>query len=451
VLTHERFQRAPTEDPFFRELMAVRDITHAVLNADRPEDVFQFVLDRVAPLIGASFASIYLVDGLSELMRLAAAHNWPERYRPWLSDVRVRVGFGPSGEAAAERRIIEVPDISADRTLDDWSEVAQELGFRSLVALPMQTAQGVLGAATFYFADAGAPSNERRSLMRIVADQIAAAAEKARLTEALRRANAALADANVELERQFTAVRDARRAREEFLANVSHELRTPLTAVLGHIGLLQEEVSGPLTENQRHDVAVVKGASKRLLALIDDLVELSVLVRVGTPGEASQGRALRIEEFDPAGALQAALAGAGEPPEGVRLRLGAFPELRPLMRSDQRRVTRLLLTILRHAFRFSKEGEVAVELSIMVDRVIYRIQDSGHGVPAGSLEEEADPSHFLDGTVPLRYGDSGLGVTLAHQLTRLLGGEIEVVSAPGAGTTFTVELPLEYDPPRGRD
>jgi hypothetical protein len=144
ILTHQRFKpQGETPDSSIRELMAVREIAHAFLHADRPEEVFQFALERVGPLVGASFASIYLVDGASELMRLVASYNWPERYRPWLGQMRVRLGFGPSGESAAERRVIEVPDVAADADLEDWREVAQELGFRSLVArrlIPQQDA-----------------------------------------------------------------------------------------------------------------------------------------------------------------------------------------------------------------------------------------------------------------------------------------------------------------------
>ena len=129
ILTHERFARTQPNESSYRELMAVREIVHAFLNADRPEEVFQFALDRVSPLIGASFASVYVIDGVSELMRLAAAFNWPSRYKPRLGEVRLRLGFGPSGEAAAERRVIEIPDVNTDRDLEDWAEVAKELGF----------------------------------------------------------------------------------------------------------------------------------------------------------------------------------------------------------------------------------------------------------------------------------------------------------------------------------
>ena len=77
----------------------MREIVHAFLTADRPEEVFQYALERVSPLVGASFASIYLVDENDDAMRLVAACNWPERFRPFLGHMRVRLGLGPSGEA----------------------------------------------------------------------------------------------------------------------------------------------------------------------------------------------------------------------------------------------------------------------------------------------------------------------------------------------------------------
>src|SRR5215471_16601009 len=91
-------------DGAVKELMAVREIMHAFLTADRPEEVFRFALERVSPLVGASFASIYLIEAGDDVMRLAAAHNWPERFQPFLGHMKVRVGLGPSGEAVSERR-----------------------------------------------------------------------------------------------------------------------------------------------------------------------------------------------------------------------------------------------------------------------------------------------------------------------------------------------------------
>src|SRR5689334_16090271 len=310
----ERFRPPPAApDQAMRELMAVREVIHAFLTADRPEEVYQFALERVSPLVGATFASVYLVDGASELMPLVAAYNWPERLRPFLGEMKVRLGFGPSGEAAAERRVIEVPDVMADPSLEDWAEVAHELGYRAIVALPLQTGDGVLGAVAFYFEEAGAISSETRSLLRMVADQMAATAQKARLIEDLRRANAALIDSNAELERQYVALLEARRVKDEFLANISHELRTPLTAVMGYLALMDEGLAGPVTDEQRRTLSQVKTASQHLLDLIGDLLELTTLKRGGLEIKAAA--------FDIRDPLHDALASTRGRSESVGLRV----------------------------------------------------------------------------------------------------------------------------------
>lgn len=421
-----------------RELMAVREIVHAFLNADRPEEVFQFALDRVSPLVGASFASVYLVDGVSELMHLAAACNWPARFRPWLGEMRVRLGFGPSGEAAAERRIIEVPDVFADADLEDWAEVATELGFRSLVALPLQTSARVLGAVTFYFGDAGRRSAESRGLMRLVADQMSATAEKASLIDQLRRTNAALTEANAQLEEQYAAVEEARRAKDEFLSNISHELRTPLTSVLGYISILQEELSGPLTEGQRHDLLHVKRSSERLLELIEDLLELTTLTR----GDVS----LFVEEFDPTLLLQEVIASTPGRPSDVELRVTEPPPFLPRVRSDRKKIARILVSLLRNAYKFTPRGHVEVGVDLSGDRIQFRVADTGIGIPREAQAIVFEAFRQVDGSVTRRYGGSGLGLALARRLSRLLGGDVELESAPGAGATFTVSLPLEFEP-----
>jgi signal transduction histidine kinase len=422
-----------------RELLAVREVIHAFLTADRPEEVYQFALDRVSPLVGATFASVYLVDGASELMRLGAAYNWPQQFRPWLSEARMRLGFGPSGEAASERRTIEVADVFADNDLEDWQEVASELGFRALIALPLQTGSKVLGAVTFYYADAESFSSEKRGLLRIVADQMAATAEKALLIDQLRRSNAALVEANAELERQYVAVLQARRLKDEFLANISHELRTPLTAVLGYISILQEGISGPLTDGQRHDLTHVKRASERLLDLIESLLELTTLKR----GELD----VFIEDVDPRGPLREAVASAPAPMPGVTMRIEEPTTMLPTIRSDRKKIFRILVSLLGNAAKFTERGEIVASVALANDRVVYRVQDTGIGIAADAQQYVFDEFRQADGSPTRRYGGSGLGLSLAQRLAHLLGGTIEMASTLGEGSTFTVELPLEYEPP----
>lgn len=196
-----RIWKTPTPEPLIstegeRDVALLRDLAHTLLVAERADEAFQFALDRTCPAVGASLGSVFVLDGASELMRLVAAHAWPERWRPWLGEMRVRIGFGPSGEAVSERRAIEVPDVMADATLEDWQEVASELGFRALMALPLITNQRVEGAVAFYFARPGVPDVRVRNLLRAAADVMAAIAEKSALQDRLRRAEAALDSVN---------------------------------------------------------------------------------------------------------------------------------------------------------------------------------------------------------------------------------------------------------------
>ena len=421
-----------------RELMAVREIARAFLMAERPADVYQLALERVSPLVGATLACVYLKDEAGgDVMRLGAAHNWPERYSRFLGEMRVRMGHGPSGSAASQRQVIEVPDVFTDPALADWREVATELGFKSLVAIPLQTASGVHGAVTFYFATSDGATPESKSLLRVVADQMAATAEKARLIDELKQTNGALRESSAELERQYTAVVEARRLQDEFLSNVSHELRTPLTAVLGYLSLIDEGLAGPVTDEQRETLGEVKASSEKLLALIGDLLDLTSLKR--------SALTINAVGFDPRNAVQDALAAVGKPKDGVAFVLEPM-SMPVVLVSDRAKVARLLTAILANAFKFTETGEVRVALDAHGDRFAFRLTDTGVGISDEAQRFVFDEFRQEDGSATRRYGGSGLGLAIARQLARLLGGDVSLSSARGKGSTFTVDLPLIYRP-----
>jgi signal transduction histidine kinase len=416
--------------------MVIREIMRAFLTAERPEDVYSLALERVSPVVGATFACVYVIDEGSDLMRLAAAHNWPDRYTSFLGQMRVRLGTGPSGKAAIERRAVEVPDVNADPAFADWRDVAAELGFKSLVALPLQTSNASLGAVTFYFASRKAIGPETQNLMRLIADQMAATAEKARLIDNLRSANSALAVSNASLERQYADAMEARRVKDEFLANISHELRTPLTAVMGYIALMQDGLAGPMTDEQQDTLGHVKDASEQLLSLIGDLLELTALKR--------EVVAATLSDFDPRDPIRDALAHAQPRRQQVVLEVSQ-PELVPAMRSDLRTVTKALKALIDNAFKFTREGRVRIALRITGDRAAYSVEDTGVGIPVDAQPFVFDEFRQADGTRTRQFSGSGLGLSLARRLARLVHGEITFVSTPGAGSTFTLELPLRYD------
>jgi signal transduction histidine kinase len=324
--------------------------------------------------------------------------------------------------------------VHADPSLEDWAEVANELGFRAIVALPLQTGEGVLGAIAFYFGEAGTIRADTRSLLRMVADQMAATAQKARLIEDLRRANAALLEKNDELEQQYVALLEARRVKDEFLANISHELRTPLTAVVGYISLMEEGLAGPVTGEQLRTLAQVKTSSNQLLDLIGDLLELTTLKRGGLEAVTSA--------FDVRDPMHEAITNTRGRADGVALRV-AEPEASVIMVSDRRKIMKLLTALLSNAYKFTTSGEIRVSVTARNDIVRYSVSDTGIGIPEDMRQAVFEEFRQVDGSSTRRFGGSGLGLALAQRLARLLGGEIFVESAPGEGSTFTVELPLQ--------
>jgi signal transduction histidine kinase len=272
----------------------------------------------------------------------------------------------------------------------------------------------------------------------MVADQMAATAQKARLIEDLRRANAALIDSNAELERQYVALLEARRVKDEFLANISHELRTPLTAVMGYLALMDEGLAGPVTDEQRRTLSQVKTSSQHLLDLIGDLLELTTLKRGGLEIKAAA--------FDVRDPLHDALASTRGRSDSVGLRVRE-PDQRILMVSDRRKISKLLVALLSNAYKFTATGEIRISVSLAGDHVVYSVEDTGIGIPEEMHRQVFDEFRQVDGSTTRRYGGSGLGLSLARRLAQVLGGDIFVDSVPGEGSTFRVELPLEYREP----
>ena len=435
----------PGPDSALRELQAAREIAHAFLTARTPDEVYRLALERVAPVVGAAFGCVYLRES-DDLLRLVAAWNWPTEYRGFLGDMRVRVGLGPTGAAVSEGRFVEVYDVFADPSLADWWDAARELGFASSISLPIVLAGQPEGALTFYFRRTDRLDEADRSLLRLVADQLSATAEKAHLIEDLQRANVLLHEQNVELEARFREAEEARRLKNEFLANISHELRTPLTAILGFSYLLREQ-PGAVHPEERASVEKIESAANALSILIDDLLSLANL---------QLGRLEVIPEACDAVALaRAAMADAGTPAVGVEV-LTRAPDAAVPVRTDGSQVVRILRNLISNAFKFTPSGRVTVRVRVSSGSpwtreaqaggdarhsIVWEVEDTGIGIAEEDQERIFDPFRQLDGSVTRTYGGTGMGLALARNLAIRLGGDITVRSKPGAGSTFTLSLP----------
>lgn len=424
-----------------RELQIAREIAQAFLSASRPLEVYRLALARVTALVGASFSSVFLRDPEDpSLLRLVCAQNWPQASARFLGQMRIRVGRGPTGRAVAEGLAFDVEDVFAEPGLREWWQPAREMGFTSLMSLPLRTSREVTGALTFYFSGARQFGASERALLVTVTDQLAATAERAHLIERLQAANERLERENAELVARLRAAEEARRAKTEFLHNVSEELRTPLASIASYADMLSEDPVGRLSGQQRATVGKIGDAAALMLRLVGDLHELSQLKLGRRVVRDSAEKALDL--------AQRAIEVVGAAPAGVAFRLdvdGGSPAL--LVDADK--VVRILQVLLSNAFKFTREGEVVLTVRhsplILPSEgrhaiVEWEVRDTGIGIRAAEQPWIFDETHQVDGTSTRLYGGTGLGLAVAHALAQLLGGEILLSSEEGSGSTFTLRL-----------
>jgi len=229
----------------------------------------------------------------------------------------------------------------------------------------------------------------------------------------------------------------ANRAKSAFLASLSHELRTPLNAVIGYSELLQEELQGADDRHFVNDAMRIKSAGKNLLALIDDVLDLSKI-------EAGKVE-VHIEKIDLADLvdeLQATIAPLALKGNNVfhchvEKDIGYFE-------SDQTRLRQILINLLGNACKFTDAGEIV--LSVWLDerdasqRICFQVSDNGRGIASEEIDNLFKEFHQA-GKFEEKTKGTGLGLAISRNLCRLLGGDISVKSAVGVGTTFTVTLP----------
>ena len=327
----------------------------------------------------------------------------------------------------------------------EMRDLADRLGLHALAALPVRFLGALYGGVMFGFPSPRPFTAADRSAMRAQAARYARALRESRHYFAEREARAAESAARGIAEEGRAVAEAAARAKGDFVAVVSHELRTPLQAILGYSELLAEGVAGELNPTQEEFARRIALGGRALLQVVENLLGFSA-AQLGRqrPDVVSFDLGRVVDEV-----VQLAEPLAREKRITVRADVASLR-----MTSDPQRVRQIVTNLVGNAIKFTERGEVAISIAASAPitpggaapaepRVRIAVRDTGPGIDATDLPRLFEPFWRGSPSLPAQPQGTGLGLSIVRQLARLLGGDVQVESEPGVGSTFSVVLPLQ--------
>lgn len=234
--------------------------------------------------------------------------------------------------------------------------------------------------------------------------------------------------------RETAAIREANQVKDQFVAVMSHELRTPLNAIIGFLGLMK--MGGSLPERTLHMIDRSRTNAERLLALIDDILDLSKI-------EAKRfdllPEVLDIRELKNRWITQQEVIASQK---NLLLTSNVQPNMPPKIYSDSEALTKIVTNLLSNAIKFTQEGKVHLEIEQQDNDMVIQVFDTGIGIPEEKQALIFESFRQVDSSTKRAFGGTGLGLFIVKQLSQLLGGSVSVSSKSGEGSIFTVRLPL---------
>ena len=404
------------------ELRALGEVSQAINSTLDVENVLTTIVAKAVQLSGTEAGTIYTFDEQLQEFRPRATHGMDEALVAAIRERPAHIRTTAIGKAAAQRTPVQIADALEDRSM--VLDVIVQAGFRALLIVPLLRPGQIIGALVVRRREPGEFPSHTVDLLETFADQSVLALQNARLFR--------------ELEQKSRELEVASKHKSQFLASMSHELRTPLNAIIGVSEMLLEDARDLKREDEIEPLDRVLRAARHLLALINDILDLSKI-------EAGRME-LHLESFP----LAPLIEDVGKTIEPMAAKNGnrividcaaAFGSVH----ADQTRLRQALLNLASNANKFTEQGSVTVAARAEQlhgrDWVTIAVADTGIGMTEEQMGKLFQEFSQASSSTASRYGGTGLGLAISRHFCRMMGGDIIVESAPGVGSTFTIRLP----------
>ena len=407
-----------------KEIELLQQITVAANEATSMEHAMRIALDRMCAHTRWPVGHVLLKDAAGQLASTSLWHlDDPPRYEAFRAaseSLTFAPGVGLPGRVLERGRPAWIVDVTQDANFPR-SAAARDSGLRAGSAFPVLVGDEVVALIEFFSDEPAEPDEALLAIMANVGGQLGRVIERQRAEEALRRAS---------------------EHKSQFLANMSHELRTPLNAIIGVTEMLQEDARDLGREDEREPLERVLRAARHLLALINDILDLSKI---------EAGRMdLHAESFAIAPVVQdvAHTVGTLAARNGNTLTVDCPAGIGSMV-ADPTRFRQVLLNLASNAAKFTEKGTISLSVRRTEggDAIVVSVADTGIGMTAEQTGRLFQEFVQADASTTRKYGGTGLGLAISRRFCQMMGGDITVESAPGQGSTFTVRLPAHAAAP----
>ena len=431
-----------------RRLRALAALSGSLTDALSPRDAVDLVEQKALSALDATSAIVITLgafppvvsehttgdEGVPPFLHVVHAIGLPAELTATLEALPLGAPV-PFAEVARSGTPLFMPSSAQMRQFPDWSTSMIRAGAHAAAIVPVWANGELRGVLGLTWASPRIFDEDERAFVSTLGVMCAQAIMRAHLRAAER-----VAREQAEAARAVAETANLSKAR--FVATISHELRTPMNAVLGYASLLADEISGPLSQLQKDQLGRVRSSGRHLLGLVEDLLGFA---RIEAGEETVRPEPVMLLDI-----IEQSLVLVRPRAESKRLHIRVEgPETPVELYTDPRKLRQILVNLIANAVKFTDAGDVVVVFRVDGSddetRVFFLVTDTGRGISSENQAHVFEPFWQADPTATQPSGSSGLGLSVARELARLLGGDVRLVrSVPGEGTTFEVSLPARY-------